>query len=378
MEEKNIKLFKLFGFEVKVNPSWLIILFLVVWSLSVGFFPYNYKDMTDVEYWTMGFIGALGLFGSIIVHEFAHSYIARKNGIPMKGISLFIFGGIAEMDEEPKDPVAELKMAVVGPITSLLLGAGFLGLFFLSRQQNWTVYLVAVTHYLGIINIVLAVFNMVPAFPLDGGRVFRSILWKLQGDIKWATRIATSMGKFISIMLIIIGALNIFAGNIVGGMWWILIGLFLRSAASFSYEQVVLKRALEGESIKKFMNTEPVTVSPHLTVSELVDDYIYKYHFKMFPVVEDHKLAGCITTREVKELGREKWEETKVEDILTRCDSSNIISADEDPMKVLTKMSSDKNSRLMVVEDDELLGIIALKDMLNFLSLKLELEDEEN
>jgi Zn-dependent protease/CBS domain-containing protein len=371
---KSIKLFKLFGFEVKIDFSWIIIAVLVAWSLSTGFFPISIKDLSTQAYWMMGIVGALGLFLSIIAHEFTHSLVASAFGMPMKGITLFIFGGVAEMGDEPPRPGAEFAMAIVGPLSSLAIAALFYGLYwagigFFPRPVN------AVLAYLSWINAILAIFNLLPAFPLDGGRVLRSILWRIKGNLNWATRISSKIGSGFGIFLIVMGVYNVLKGNFIGGMWWFVLGLFLQGAAKMSYQKLVVRKALEGEPVRRFMKSNPVTVRRGISLEDLVEDYIYRHHFKMFPVVEDgDRLVGCITTQDVKGVPREEWRQKSVGEIAQKCTPENTIEPDKDATEVLSMMNRNNASRLMVVEGGHLKGIITLKDMLRFLSRKVELE----
>ncbi|OGP59881.1 MAG: peptidase M50 [Deltaproteobacteria bacterium RBG_13_52_11b] len=372
---KRIRLFKLFGFEVGIDWSWIILAILIAWSLSVGLFPFRFKNLSAETYWLMGIVGALGLFFSIIFHEMCHSLVARKYGMTMKGITLFIFGGVAEMGEEPPSPKAEFMMAIAGPIASIAIGIVCYGIYFLGRQTGWAEPINGVVHYLAYINGLLAFFNLVPAFPLDGGRVLRSILWGWKKNLRWATRISSEIGSGFAILLIVLGAFQFLRGNFIGGMWWFLIGMFLRGAAKTSYQQLLLRKALEGEPVKRFMKTDPVTVTPSLSVAQLVEDYIYKYHYKMFPIVEDtDRLIGCVTTKQVKEIPPEEWNQRKVGEIAAQCSSENTISPQVDAMKALSIMSKTGASRLMVTEGSRLVGVIALKDLLKFFALKVELE----
>jgi len=373
---KRIKLFKIFGFEVGIDWSWIILAILIAWSLSVGLFPFRFKNLSTETYWLMGIVGALGLFFSIIFHEMCHSLVARRYGMPMKGITLFIFGGVAEMGEEPPTPKAEFMMAIVGPVSSLVAGLVFYAIYIIGRQNAWSDPVNGVVQYLAFINGLLAFFNLVPAFPLDGGRVLRSILWGLKKNLRWATRISSKIGSGFGILLILLGAFQFLRGNFIGGMWWFLIGMFVRGAAKTSYQQLLLRKALEGEPVRRFMKTDPVTVAPSLSVAQLVEDYVYKYHYKMFPIVEDSdKLIGCVTTKQVKEIPREEWEQRRVGDIAAQCSAENTIGPQVDAMKALSTMSKTGASRLMVIEKDRLLGIIALKDLLKFFALKVELEE---
>lgn len=371
---KRFNLFRLMGFQVRIDLSWIFIAVLISWSLSTGFFPFYYQGLNTGTYWIMGVVGALGLFLSIIVHEFSHSLVARKYGMPMKGITLFIFGGMAEMGDEPPSSKAEFMMAVIGPISSIVIAGIFYGIYaagggLIPQAVN------GVIGYLSFINAILAAFNIIPAFPLDGGRVLRSLLWGIKGDLRWATRISSFIGSAFGILLIFMGIVSFFSGNFIGGMWWFLIGMFLNSAARMSYQQLLTRRALEGESVSRFMTKNPVTVSRSTTVESFVNDYVYRYQHKMFPVVSDSdQMDGCITTAEIKAIPREEWKNKRVGDILKPCSTDTVIPAESDAVKALSLMNRTGSSRLLVVEGNRLAGVISLKDMLKFLSLKVEMD----
>jgi len=371
---KRFKLFKLLGFEVSIDLSWIIIAILIAWSLSTGLFPFQYKNLSAQTYWFMGAIGAAGLFLSIIAHEFCHSLVARKHGMPMKGITLFIFGGVAEMGDEPPSAKAEFWIAVVGPLASIAIAIIFYGLYRLGGSAGWPAPVSGVVGYLAMINGLLAAFNLVPAFPLDGGRILRSALWGWKKNLRWATRVSSAVGTGFGIFLIVLGVVRVLGGNFIGGMWFFLIGMFIQSAAKMSYQQLVTRKALEGEPLKRFMNTNPVTVPSSTKLEQLVEDYVYRYHFKMFPVV-NQKLLGCVTTKQIKAVSREEWSQMTVGELAERCTAENTIEPQTDAVQALSKMRRNHVSRLMVVENDELVGIIALKDMLEFLSLKIELDE---
>ncbi|MBN2468145.1 MAG: site-2 protease family protein [Deltaproteobacteria bacterium] len=372
---QRITLFSLFGFEVRIDMSWFILAILIAWSLSVGFFPLHYKNLPTQTYWIMGAVGAAGIFISIIAHEISHSLVARKYGIPMKGITLFIFGGVAEMSEEPPNAKSEFLMAVVGPLSSFIISLGFYAIFRIGIASGWPMPVNGIVGYLAMINSVLAAFNLLPAFPLDGGRILRSALWALKKNLRWATRLSSQIGSFFGILMIIMGVFQVLRGDFIGGMWWFLIGMFLNSAAKASYQQLVTRKALEGETIQRFMKTDPMVVSPSLSIKELVENYIYQHHFKMFPVVESGKLIGCITTKQVRELPQKEWARKTVRELSIPCSPGNAITSQTDPVKAISIMSRTGVSRLMVVDNDRLVGIISLKDMLEFLSLKVELEN---
>lgn len=372
---KRLKLFRLSGFEVGVDMSWIIIAVLIAWSLSMGYFPSQFRNLSIGAYWAMGIAGALGLFISIILHEFAHSLAARRMGLPMKGITLFIFGGIAEMSDEPPSAKAEFLMAIAGPLASIVLASGFYGIYAGLTAGGGPGAFSGVIGYLAFINLILAIFNLFPAYPLDGGRVLRAILWQAKKDLRWATRISSGIGSGFGIFLIILGVVRVLYGNFIGGMWLFLIGLFLHGAAKASYQQLIARKALEGEPLQRFMNTDPVTVPPSLTLDRLVEDYIYRYHYKLFPVVEDQKLIGCVRFRDIRSVDKEKWTSTPVKNLMQPCTLENTIEPHADAIQALSKMNKTSASRLMVVDHGHLEGIIALKDMLKFLSNKVELEN---
>jgi len=372
---KRLNLFKLFGFQVNIDFSWVFIAVLIAWSLSTGLFPFQYQGLSTRTYWIMGIIGSLGLFLSIIIHEFSHSLVARRYGMNMKGITLFIFGGMAEMSDEPPNPRAEFMMAVVGPVTSMLLAGVFYVIYISGATQGQPNPVNGVVRYLAFINALLAAFNVVPAFPLDGGRMLRSVLWGVKGDLRWATRVSARIGSGFGILLIGLGIFNVFAGNFIGGMWWFLIGMFLYSAAKMSYQQLLTRRALEGESVRRFMKSDPITVPPDMTIKQLVEDYVYVFHHKLYPVVDGSgRLDGCITTQQIKEVPREEWEQKRVGDLKNPCSVENTLSPDTDAVEALSLMNRTGASRLMVTENGRLVGVVTLKDMLKFLSLRIELD----
>jgi Zn-dependent protease/CBS domain-containing protein len=373
MFTKRFKLFNLLGFPIYVDLSWFIIVLLITWSLATNLFPYWYEGMEQATYWWMGLAGAMGLFVSIVAHELGHSVVARQFDMPVRSITLFIFGGVAELSQEPPSAKAEFFVAIAGPLVSVLVGITcFVAAMTFDASPT---PIVGVLWYLGIINGVLVVFNMIPAFPLDGGRVLRSILWHVRGSLRWSTRITSTIGSGFGLVLIVLGVVNFVGGNFVGGMWQFLIGMFLRGAAQMSYQQVLIRRALEGESIDRFMQTNVVTVSPSTTIRQLVEDYVYRHHYKMFPVTDQQRLVGCVTTREIQQVPREEWEQRTVGEVLAPCANENTAEPSADAMQTLSRMNQGSVSRLMVVQNDRLEGIVSLKDLMKFIALKVELEE---
>lgn len=374
---RKIPLFTLFGFKVAIDYTWFILAFLIAWSLAKGLFPHFYPDLSSRAYWIMGVAGALGLFLSIVIHEFSHSLVARRYGLPMKGITLFIFGGVAEMSREPDRPGSEFLMAIVGPAASLCLSLVFFLAVWAAGRLDAPMPLVGVLAYLMWINLILALFNLIPAFPLDGGRILRSLLWRIKGDLRWATRVASGFGSAFGLLLILWGVLSFVSGNPIGGVWYFLIGLFIRHASRMSYEQMVIRQALSGEQVRNFMTSNPVAVPPDETVQGLIENYIYKFHHKMFPVTQDGRLRGCVSTSQVRQLLSDERSRRTVSEITQPCSPDNTIDPDTDAMEAMSLMSKTGSSRLMVVRDNHLEGILTLKDLLKFLALKIDLEGGE-
>lgn len=370
-----ITIFSLFGFAVRVDASWLIIAALITWTLAAGLFPAQYPGLTPGDYWAMGFLGALGLFGSVVLHELSHSLVARRYGLEMKGITLFLFGGVAEMPDEPPNAKTEFLMAIAGPAASVVIGF----LFFVLHAATagaWPAQALGIIAYLYWINWILAAFNLIPAFPLDGGRVLRSLLWwRWQGDLLRATRIAAAIGSGFGVALMALGVAQLlFTGNFIGAVWWFVIGMFLKGVSQSSYQQLVFRETLQGERVDRFMKT-PVSVSPALSIEDLVEGYIYKHHYKMFPVVADaQRVIGCVTTKDVKAFPRDEWNRHSVQEAAHPCAADNTVQPDADVLRALTTMKNTGNSRLMVVDGDRLVGVVALKDLMDFLSTKLDLE----
>jgi len=374
---RRITLFKMLGFEVRVDASWLIIAVLIVWSLAVGVFPYRLPGLPSATYWWMGIFGALGLFVSIVVHEFSHSIVARRNGLPMKGITLFVFGGVAEMESEPPDPKTEFLMALAGPLASLAIGAVFY-VIGAAAATSLPLEVITVLNYLAQINWLLAIFNMIPAFPLDGGRVLRALLWQRSGNLVSATRTAAFAGSIFGALLMAGGLLQLFYGNFIGAVWWFLLGMFLRSVSAASYQRVLMQSVLEGEPVRRFMNPNPVTVTPDMSVQDLVENYVYKYHHKMFPVVTDsQQLVGCVSTEQVKQMPKNEWNRHSLREITQACSPQNTVTPDTNAANVLSIMSHEGDRGLIVVDNGRVVAFVSPQDLLHFLSAKLELEGQD-
>ncbi|MHC4293253.1 MAG: site-2 protease family protein [Planctomycetota bacterium] len=354
---KRIPLFRLFGFNVQMHTSLLILALFITWSLATSVFPVWFEGLSVITYWLMGIGGAVGLLISIVFHEFCHSIVARQYGLPMQGITLFIFGGVAEMKHEPPSAKAEFMMAIAGPLSSFLLAGIIFLLHKIIIQYSLALPIAQVLKYLVLLNVILACFNLLPGFPLDGGRILRSILWGVKKDLEWATKIASRLGSAFGIMLIILGVTAALSGDILGGIWICLIGSFLRSASKTSYKQLLLRNRLEGQKVRSVFRPEAIYAPA-----------------KVFPVLSNELLVGCITSQQIKQIPKEQWPVRTVGDTMQPLSYKNTITSEADAFEALSIMTSTGNKHLIVVEEGQAVGIITLDDMLKFYSLKIELE----
>jgi Zn-dependent protease len=370
------RIFRLFGIPVSVDVSWIIILVMVTGTL-IRVFMDQVPGLPTYQYFVMGLGTAILFFSCLLLHEMGHALTARATGLPIRGITLFIFGGVAELAEEPRSAGSEFVMAIAGPLVSAVLGGLFLGAYAVGTAAGWPSALLTIFEWLGWINLTLLGFNMVPAFPLDGGRVLRSALWGLTGSLRRATYWAALFGRGFAWVLIGLGVLNVLGGNIWGGIWLGIIGLFLSNAAQGSYQHVLIRQVLEGEPVRRFMNPEPIVVPPQIDLRTWVEDYVYRYHRKTFPVSSNGHVEGYITTRALAGLPRSEWEHRTVEEVMERDIAPVSIAPEADALDALTRMQRTHLSRLMVLDGDRLVGIVSLKDLLRFLHLKLELEGED-
>jgi Zn-dependent protease len=369
-------LFTLFGFSVRANSSWLLLFALLVWSLSTGFFPAQYPDAPQALYWLLGLVGTLGLFFSLLFHEFSHSMVARARGMEISGITLFLFGGVSELTDEPPDPRTEFEITVVGPLSSLVLSAVFSviggGLQALGAPGPWA----GLFGYLAAVNLILAVFNLFPGFPLDGGRLLRAWLWKRNGDLVAATHTAARVGQGFGFALMAAGAFLLIAGGALGGFWWILIGFFVVGAAKSVDQQTRMRATFENTPVRRFMVDDPVSVAPDLDVASLVEDYAYRHHFSLFPVVEDGRLVGRVRVRAVREVPRDTWAGTKVSELMEPIGEHNTVSPDTDTQQALGKLQQLEGGQLLVADGDRLVGILTLRDLVAHLQIRESLEGD--
>lgn len=370
---RSVSLFSVSGIEIKIDWSWVIIAVLIAWSLAQGYFPSISEGLPQATYWGMGIVALVGLFASIVLHELGHSLVAQHYGLPIRGITLFVFGGVAEMTEEPARPKVEIAMAIAGPIVSLVLAAAFTVAASFAETLGVAAPAVVVLAYLGSLNLLLALFNLVPAFPLDGGRVLRGVLWWSTGDFRRATRWASLGGMLFSGVLIAVGLVSIFSGDFAGGIWWVLIGLFLNGAAQSSRQDVELRAALKGLTVRRLMTAAPITVPPDLGVDVLVDHFMHRHHHRLFPVVDGGRLVGAVSTLDVGRLPRERWGAETVAAIMQPCTPQNTVAADADVASALATMQTQKVGRLVVVDGGRLVGVLALSDVMRLLAVQLDL-----
>lgn len=366
---KGIKLFRVLGIRISVDWSWFIIFGIFAWSLAYGYFPFRQPGLGPLTYLTLGLVSALLLFSCVLIHELSHSYTANRLGLDIHEITLFIFGGVAELTREPEDPMVELKIALAGPAASLVLAVLFWGASRLIPSASYPL-VHAVVSYLALINLVLLIFNMIPGFPLDGGRVFRAVWWARTGDIDMATRIASRIGKGFAVFLIIWGFLNIFTGNFTGGLWSVLIGVFVQQAAESGYQQLLIKRMLEGVKVRDIMSKGVIHVDESKTVAEAVDEYFFKYHFVSFPVTANGRVVGQISLNNVRALDKERWATTSAGEIMHRLASEDALAPENNALDVLTKMSAENGGRFPVVDRGELVGIVTRRDVMKMIEFK--------
>ncbi|HSN71817.1 MAG TPA: site-2 protease family protein [Steroidobacteraceae bacterium] len=369
-------LFTVLGFEIRLNLSWLVLGLLIVWTLAIGFFPQGYPDLAPATYWWMGIAGAVGILFSIVFHELSHSLVARRFGLPIGGITLFIFGGIAEMREEPDRPSVEFLMAAAGPLASFVLAGAVYLLHLGLAAAGGPAPVLGVLYYLAIVNVVLGVFNLVPAFPLDGGRMLRAALWAWRRDLNSATRTSSRLGALFGLALMIAGAVSFITGNLIAGLWWVLIGAFLRAAASTSYRQLVARQFLAARSVGQLMNTHPAQVDPQTTLSTLVEHHLYPSHQRVLPVVADGRLLGCVTLDAIRQVPRDQWPQRTAGEVMRPCAHDDLISPAEDGAALMNALtgSADPREPKLVVENDALVGAVSLDDLRRTVALRMELE----
>jgi len=364
-----IPLCKISGIQIRLDYSWFIIFALVTWSLSAGYFPRQFPRLDVSSYWIAGIIASILFFFSIILHELMHSIIALKSGIKIRSITLFIFGGATHLSREAKTPRKEFWIALSGPLASVFLGLTIWGAAMIIRDDVSPI-IVSVFHYLAWINVFLGIFNLVPAFPLDGGRILRAIAWWKTGNPAYAIRLSTDLGKGFSIAVIGIGVIQIFTGSLLAGIWLSLIGLFLRSMAYAGMHEFEIRHSMENMRVRQIMTENVISVPPEITVAQLITDYLLHTALREFPVRRKEHILGIVSLDQLAGVKKEDRARMTVENIMIPISDQMRISPEERLSEALNKMKSGKTSRLLVMDNGELLGIITKTGMLRLLELK--------
>lgn len=371
-----IKLFRIFGIEIGLHYSWLLIALLVVLSLTGQFAAAN-PNWSIAIVWGLSVLTALLFFASIVVHELSHAAVAKARGLPVRSITLFALGGVAQIEKEASDAKTEFWMAIAGPITSLLIGFVCLGI---ATAIGWTPTgkhpspLTAMLGWLGVINIALAVFNMIPGFPLDGGRVLRAIVWWIAGDASRATRIASLVGQFIGFAFIILGLVRFFSGAGFGGLWLSFIGWFLLDAARSTYTQSETGERLRGVHVRDVMTRDFPVVEASISLQTFVDDYLLRSGRRFFMVEEDGRLLGLVTSHELKDVDRQKWSQLAVRDVMIPLTKLHAVKPSTSLTDVLEIMSREDVNQLPVMSNDHLDGIVSRWHILRLLQTRIELK----
>ena len=370
MIKGTLRLGRIAGIEIGVHYTWLLAFLLITWSLAQGFFPQSFPGWSLVTYWITGIIAALLLFVSVLIHEMAHSLVAMARGLSVENITLFIFGGVSNIGGDVKRPRTEFVMAIVGPLASLALAAIFWGFLQVIGEQDSPP--AAILFYLALINALLAGFNLLPGFPLDGGRVLRSILWGVTGNLRKATNIAATVGRVLAWALIGFGVFQLLTGNFLGGLWIAFIGWFLNGAADASRKEVTLQEQFRGVKVREVMDSNLETVSPQTLVLDLVRDIFFQRSRRAAPVTQDNRLVGIVTLTDVKELPQQKWAETTVVEIMTR-EPLYTVSTDDDLASAFRLLAQHSLNQVLVLHEGQLTGLLSHADVIRYLQLNQEL-----
>lgn len=362
------------GIPIRIHYTLWFVFILIAWSLAVGYMPHQYPGLGSVTYWAIGIVSAIILFVSILIHELSHSYIAKKNGLPIARITLFFFGGVSEMTEEPEDPGLEVRMAAAGPLMSFLI-AGVLGaLWYIGEAVKAPVPVIATLGYAALINGVLGAFNLLPAFPLDGGRVFRGSIWKRSNNLVAATRTATRVSEGLSLLMMFGGFLLIMFSDFVDGIWIIVLGWFIKSGAETSLKQTLVGEALTGVSVADIMTRDVMSVPPETTVQKLVSDYLLVHRHGGYPVLKDGKVLGLITLQSVRAIPKENRDFETVQQAMIPSERMIIVKPSMTALDAMQKMARNRVGRVLVVEDGRLIGIATREDVVRTIQTRQELE----
>jgi Zn-dependent protease len=319
----------------------------------------------------IGVVTSLLFFASVLGHELTHSLVAMRQGEEVRSITLFILGGVAELKGEPESPFKEFSMAFVGPLSSMVIALFFWAISLAVRDFSQPIW--ALTRYLALINLIVAIFNLIPGFPMDGGRVLRAIIWRVTGNLRKSTRIASTAGQAIAFLFIVFGILLIFSRAVFNGLWMVFIGWFIHSAAARGYKQVVMKDMLSDIRAKDLMNPEFEAVTPDLLLQELIEEHILRKRQRAFLVFDKGQLEGIICLDDVKAVPRENWASTRVGEIMTPKEKLETVSPEDDGTSVLGRLTGRNVNQVPVVKEGKVEGILCRSDVLQFLQLRTEL-----
>lgn len=364
----SLRLFRVFGISIEINISWVVIFALVTYSLSALLLPTQYPGLSPGTYFAIGSVTAVLFFASILIHELAHSVVALRNDLPIKAITLFIFGGVSQMSEEPKTPGVELKVAIAGPLSSIALALVFAALAIAASAVGSTQALAGAAGYLALVNLILAVFNMIPGFPLDGGRVFRAILWYFTGSLVRSTIIAARSGQVVAFILAFLGFVSIASGNLANGIWIILIAWFLEQAASSGAQTAKAEERLSHVKVENVMTLSPATVSANTTLAELVDDHLSRYRHGHFPITEKEEIIGVITMDELRKVPRSTWTNATVREAMQPMSDGMIVEPSMPAVSAMRRMAAESITHLLVFSESKLVGILTRGDVIRMLN----------
>jgi Zn-dependent protease len=362
---------RIFGIDIYIDASWLVIFGLFTWIMASSYFPGGYPRWPTWQYWVVGAFTSLLLFASVLGHELAHSLVAIRQGEKVRRITLFILGGVAQITEEPKEASKEFLMAFVGPLTSFVIAGVCYFLFFILRPLSEP--LAAIARYLSFINVLLGAFNLLPGFPMDGGRVLRAIIWKFTGNLKTSTSIASSVGQVFAFFFIVLGFFMLFRGLFVNGIWTMMIGWFLYSASGQGYHQVIMREMLAHVRAEDLMERDVAIVSGNLPLQRLVDEFILRHRDRAFIVEDMGDVKGIVCLEDVKKVPRDRWSSTIVREVMTPKEGLATVSPDDDGNKVMAQLTKNSIHQVPVMQGGKIQGVICRTDILHFLQLRSDL-----
>ena len=365
--ESSIKLGRLWGIPIGLHWSWFLIFGLVTWSLAVGYFPVEYPELPSPAYWLLGALTSVLFFGSVLLHELGHTWVALRERLKVRGITLFLFGGVAQLSDEPRTPGGEFRVSIAGPLVSAALAVLFGALWLLDQAIP---YLAAPSVWLARMNLMLALFNMIPGFPLDGGRVLRAGVWKLTGDPHRATKVTAITGQVFAFGFIALGVWTIFQGGFFNGLWLAFIGWFLQNAAATSYAQSSLQRTLHGVTVAQAMSGAGPRIEGQMLLDRLVEERILNGGQDHFLVAEGEQVKGVLTLREITTIPREQWSLTTAEQAMVPVDRLVRLHPQTDLMAALRTMDEAEVSQAPVVFEQEVRGILSRERVLHYISLR--------